>query len=77
MVIKCPPPMPILCEFMTELHKPVAMAASTAEPPLANISLPTVEPIINDRMYNKKLKKLKKKFFFSSALQKKQIKKIE
>ena len=43
MVIKCPPPMPILCAFITELHKPVAIAASTAEPSLASIFLPTVE----------------------------------
>ena len=32
MVIKWPPPMPILCAFIIELQRPEAIVASTAEP---------------------------------------------
>lgn len=34
-----PPPMPILCGFMMEVHSSAAMAPSTAEPPLFSMSL--------------------------------------
>lgn len=34
-----PPPMPMLCGFMTEVHSSAAMAPSTAEPRLCRMSL--------------------------------------
>lgn len=43
-----PPPMPILCGFMTEVHRSAAMAPSTAEPPLRRISL---QDITHVRIY--------------------------
>jgi hypothetical protein len=39
MVIKWPPPMPMLCAFMIELQRPEAIAASTAEPLRSRIFL--------------------------------------
>lgn len=34
-----PPPRPMLCGLMTEVHSSAAMAPSTAEPPLCRMSL--------------------------------------
>ena len=39
MTMKCPPPIPADWAFIRPLHRPDAMAASTAEPPFSIIFL--------------------------------------
>lgn len=43
MTIKCPPPIPLLWQWAIPTHKPVAIAASTADPLALNISLENKE----------------------------------